>query len=213
MDGFPHPGEGDGADDSPIWPAFGDLMACLFGLFVLLFIGAITIQVGLGEDLEKEKQAHAADGLRLQGLEQALAVPLAAGRITLSGDTIAIGGSVLFSLNSAELRPEGAALLRELAEPLRGYLATRPERIMVSGYTDDLPLGPAAGFRDNWELSTERALTVTRALSGSGVPRRVLFAAGFGENDPVVPNTTSESRARNRRVEISLMPRRPGEGT
>jgi flagellar motor protein MotB len=193
---------------APVWPAFGDLMACLFGLFVLFFVWSVTFQVDLSEALAAEKEARGREQARLHALERALAAPLAEGRITLDGSTIGIRGSVLFSLNSAELRPEGARLLAELSGPLRAYAEERGgELLMVSGYTDDLSLGPSAGFRDNWELSAERALTVTRALIAAGVPSSRIFAAGFGAEHPVAANETREGRAQNRRVELAFMPR------
>ena len=196
------------ATESPIWPIFGDLMACLFGLFVLFFVWAITFQVELAESLEAERTSRAVESARLKELEQALAVPLAEGRITLIDGRIGIRGSVLFALASAEIQPEGALLLAHLALPLKMYLEKHAELIMVSGFTDDSPLVASAdGFKDNWELSAQRALTVTRLLTAAGLPPERIFAAGFGDSHPVVPNTTTENRAKNRRVEISPIPR------
>jgi flagellar motor protein MotB len=197
----------DTAETSAIWPVFGDLMACLFGIFVLFFVWAISFQVDLTASLRAEKEARAETNERLRVLESALSVPISQGQITLEGGTIAIRGSVLFPLNSPGLRPEGEALIAALVEPLMDYLSERDEMIMVSGFTDDLTLGPRAGFKDNWELSTERALTVTRQFVRAGMPEERIFAAGFGANHPVAPNTTSETRALNRRVEISPIPR------
>jgi flagellar motor protein MotB len=62
-------------------------------------------------------------------------------------------------------------------------------------------------FADNWDLSAQRALTVTRALIDEGVPSASVFAAAFGAEQPVAANTDEEGRARNRRVEISPVPR------
>jgi flagellar motor protein MotB len=193
---------------APIWPAFGDLMACLFGLFVLFFVWSVSLEGALLSDLARERETRATETARLEVLEKALAAPLAAGTITIAEGRIGIRGSVLFDLNSADLRDEGAALLRDLATPLRDYLASHNELLMVSGFTDDLPIrGAGSAFRDNWELSAERALTVTRALVDSGLPRDALFAAGFGDAHPVVPNSSAENRAQNRRVEIAPVPR------
>lgn len=193
---------------SPVWPVFGDLMACCFGLFVLFFIWAITFQVTLTEDLATERAARATERARLETLEQALAGPLAAGTITLVDGRIGIRGSVLFDSNSAELAPEGAKLLQSLAKPLAAYVANHDEVIMVSGYTDDQPIkGSPQGYRDNWELSTQRALTVTRALLAEGVPGDAIVAAGFGATHPIAPNDTPDDRAKNRRVEIAPIPR------
>lgn len=198
--------------EAPIWPAFGDLMSCLFGLFVLFFVWAVAIQVSITKVLETERATHIAESARLDALEHALAGPIAEGRITLVDGRIGIRGSVLFDLSSAQLKPEGRALLRDLSTALHTYLEQREELLMVSGFTDDMPFHQVqGGYRDNWELSAQRALTVTRALQESGLPRDWIFAAGFGESHPIVPNTSPENRARNRRVEIAPVPRTGGE--
>lgn len=200
--------EDEPQDQGAIWPVFGDLMACLFGLFVLFFVWAIAFQVDLAGDLAAERTARAAERARLESLERALAGPLAEGRITLTDGRIGIRGNILFGVNSADLQPEGTALLETLATPLRAYLESHDELIMVSGFTDDRPITVASrGYADNWELSAHRALTVTRALADAGVPADRLFAAGFGEAHPVAPNDSNENRAKNRRVEISPIPR------
>lgn len=205
-----HEDEELSAPFAPIWPVFGDLMACLFGIFVLFFVWAVAFQVDLTRDLEAERARRAAESARLTALERALAGPLADGRITFTDGRIGIRGSVLFGLNSAELAPDGAALLRGLAAPLQTYLASHDELIMVSGFTDDRPITASPqGYKDNWELSTQRALTVTRTLVGAGVPEGSVFSAGFGATHPVAPNDTVENRAKNRRVEIAPIPR-PG---
>ena len=67
---------------------------------------------------------------------------------------------------------------------------------MISGFTDDRPITASRqGYKDNWQLSAERALTVTRALVAACVPADAIFAAGFGAGHPVAPNDTSENRA------------------
>lgn len=190
-----------------VWPAIGDLMACLFGLFVLLFVGQVTMQLALTQDLVAEQAAHRAAADRLQSLERLLAGPLASGLVTVTDGRIGIRGSVLFDRSSSELTPEGRALLAQLAPPLRRYLEERHMSLMVAGFTDDLPITNSFSHRDNWELSSERALTVTRTLVTAGMPAEWLFAAGFGANHPVAPNDTEEHRARNRRVEITPVPR------
>jgi flagellar motor protein MotB len=190
-----------------VWPAISDLMACLFGLFVLLFVGQVTVQVALTEDLVREQAAHHAATERLESLERLLAGPLAHGLVTVSGGRIGIEGAVLFERSSAELSREGRALLTELAGPLRQYLGPRNLSLMISGFTDDLPITSQLNHVDNWELSAQRALTVTRALVTAGVPADSVFAAGFGSNHPVAPNDTEAHRALNRRVEITPVPR------
>ncbi|NLY93918.1 MAG: OmpA family protein [Myxococcales bacterium] len=193
--------------ETPIWPAFGDLMACLFGLFVLFFVWMVSIQVTLTEDLEEAHRDKEAAASRVEALEKALALPLAAGLITLTDGNIGISGGVLFDSASARLSEDGERLLESIAKPLVEYLAARGESVMVSGFTDDMPLTGYGTFKDNWELSAQRALTVTRALIRAGLPAEWVFAAGFGPNHPVASNDTPESRAKNRRVEIRPVPR------
>src|SRR5690606_21847268 len=121
---------------------------------------------------------------------------------------IGISGSVLFALNSDQLQPEGHALLQSLAAPLSGYLHSRGEILMVSGFTDDRPvLDSNLRFADNLELSAARALTVTRGLIAAGVPSAAVFAAAFGAEHPVGPNADDAGRAKNRRVEIAPIPK------
>ena len=79
---------------------------------------------------------------------------------------------------------------------------------MVSGFTDDLPIQKNNyRYQDNWELSAQRALTVTRALIEEGMPPEMVFAAAFGSQQPVAANDSGEGRARNRRVEMAPVPR------
>jgi flagellar motor protein MotB len=200
-------GASDEAGSTP-WMAFGDLMAGLLGAFVLVVVALVATQLDLTEQLAREQQQRQAEEQRRLALEQALAGPLAAGRVTLENGRIGISGSVLFAFNSDRLQPEGRQLLRSLAAPLGAYLGARDELLMVSGFTDDRQvLGANRKFDDNWELSAQRALTVTRELIDAGVPATRVFAAAFGAQQPVATNDTAQGRALNRRVEIAPTPR------
>ncbi|MCK6405176.1 MAG: OmpA family protein [Rhodocyclaceae bacterium] len=193
---------------APVWGVFGDLMAGLLGAFVLILVGVLGVQMELANSLEAEVKKRQQEEQRRIALEKALAIPLASGRVTLDNGRIGISGSVLFSLNSARLQPEGQQLLRALAAPLGAYLSARDELLMVSGFTDDRPVRDRnAQFEDNWELSAQRALTVTRALIQEGVPATSVFAAAFGAEQPVASNAEESGRARNRRVEMAPVPR------
>ncbi|ARP85404.1 OmpA family protein [Bordetella genomosp. 9] len=192
----------------PTWAVFGDLMSGLLGAFVLILVGVIAVQLELSAKLEAEVQQRQQETQRRQALEEALAAPLAAGRVTLVNGRIGISGSVLFALNSDQLQPEGREVLKSLAQPLAGYLRTRDEILMVSGFTDDQQVREGnRRFADNWELSAQRALTVTRELIAAGVPSNAVFAAAFGAEQPVASNADAEGRAKNRRVEIAPIPR------
>jgi len=198
-------------DTATVWAVFGDLMAGMLGAFVLILVCALGLQMELASQLEAEVQRREAETQQRQALEQALAGPLAAGRVTLVDGRIGISGSVLFAFSSAELQPEGRQLLKSLAAPLAAYLKARDEILMVSGFTDDRQVrGHSREFADNWELSAQRALTVTRTLIEEGVPASAVFAAAFGAQQPVASNADAEGRAKNRRVEMAPMPRRSG---
>ncbi|RQS03416.1 hypothetical protein DIE07_32065 [Burkholderia sp. Bp9002] len=201
----------DGGTESaaPVWPAFADLMSVLLGAFVLILVGVIGMQLQLTSKLEEAVRQRQQEAQQRKSLEQALAGPLAAGRVTLVNGRIGIAGNVLFALNSDQLQPEGRELLRTLAGPLAAYLKNRDEILMVSGFADDQQVHAGnRQFADNWELSAKRALTVTRAFIDSGVPSASVFAAAFGSEQPVSSNADDAGRAKNRRVEIAPVPRR-----
>jgi flagellar motor protein MotB len=99
-------------------------------------------------------------------------------------------------------------LLKSLAAPLATYLGTREEMLMVSGFTDDRQLRDGnKQFADNWDLSAQRALTVTRTLIEEGIPSSSIFAAAFGPEQPVASNGDVAGRAKNRRVEMAPVPK------
>lgn len=200
--------ENNSSDETPIWAIFGDLMSALVGIFVLLLVWVLGFQLQLAQDLKLEKQQRAQEQERLIALEQALAEPLANGRITIDNGRIGISGNVLFASNSAKLQQEGQKVLQSLVKPLQIYLSQRDQVLMVSGFTDDLPIQKNnRRFNDNWELSAQRALTVTRALIDQGMPEEQVFAAAFGAQQPAVPNTSPDNRKQNRRVEIAPVPK------
>jgi flagellar motor protein MotB len=183
-------------------------MSGLLGAFVLLLVGVLVVQLQLSASLQDEVKKRQAEEQRRITLEQALAGPLASGRITLANGRIGISGRLLFSLNSDQLQPEGRKLLSSLVTPLRAYLLARGELLMVSGFTDDRQVREGNNhFADNWELSAQRALTVTRALIEEGMPASLVFAAAFGSEQPLTPNVNETARAQNRRVEMAPVPR------
>jgi len=201
--------EDDGVESTaPVWAVFGDLMAGLVGAFVLVLIGVLLVQMDLVSSLQSEVAKRQQEEQRRMALEKALAIPLQSGRVTLNDGRIGISGSVLFALNSAELRPEGRQLLQSLVPPLQVYLGERDEMLMVSGFTDDRPIQQGnLRFADNLELSAQRALTVTRALIAEGMPQQRVFSAAFGAEQPVASNAEEQGRALNRRVEMAPVPR------
>jgi len=193
---------------APVWAVFGDLMSGLLGAFVLILVAVLGVQLELATNLEAEINKRQIEEQRRMTLEKALAIPLATGRITLNNGRIGISGRVLFALNSDQLQPEGRQLLNSLVIPLRAYLASRDELLMVSGFTDDRSIREGnSRFVDNWELSAQRALTVTRALIDEGMPSAMVFAAAFGAEQPITPNSDEAARQQNRRVEMAPVPK------
>jgi chemotaxis protein MotB len=125
-------------------------------------------------------------------------------KISLRGGRMIVNlpSGVLFASGKADLSPEGKAVLGEVA----GVLKEFPDRrFVIAGHTDNAPLR-GSKYKDNWELSTARSLTVTKYLIEAGVPPTALSAAGYGEFDPVGDNTTDAGKQENRRIEIILVP-------
>ena len=127
------------------------------------------------------------------------------GRLTVSIEegrmVINLPENVLFASGSAKLNEEGGKTLREIAGVL-GEFAER--RFQVEGHTDNIPI-KTQGY-SNWELSSERALSVVHLMVEAGVAPEHLSAAGFGPFRPRADNETAEGRALNRRIEIVMLP-------
>jgi len=110
--------------------------------------------------------------------------------------------TVLFASGSAEPSAKAKVTVPQIAFVLKKM----PDRtFMVVGHTDNAKLVNST-FKDNWELSTERALAVTRILVEAGMNPKHLIAAGEGEHHPVADNHSATGRQRNRRIEIVLLP-------
>ena len=91
------------------------------------------------------------------------------------------------------------------ANDVTARLATLGARIQVGHAADNVPIKNAK-FPSNWELSTARAVEVTKLLIAGGMKPQVLGAAGYADADPVASNDTPDGKAQNRRIEIVLEP-------
>lgn len=132
--------------------------------------------------------------------------------VRVVGDRFVFSSEVLFEPGSATLAPEGQSQIAGVAATLQEVAAVIPPEIdwiiRVDGHTDDVPLSGAGEFRDNWELSQARALSVVRFLQNElGFPPERMAATGFGEYRPVAEGDTPEARAQNRRIELKLTER------
>lgn len=136
------------------------------------------------------------DYIRDQGLNASVTVT----RET-PGIVIRFADSVLFDLGRDVIKPEAESLLERVAR----FLGGEEYHLRVEGHTDNLPISNER-FPSNWELSTARATRVVRFLAETQAidPRR-LSAVGFGEYRPLVPNTSDENRALNRRVDLVIL--------
>lgn len=115
---------------------------------------------------------------------------------------LALGTDILFDTGKTDIKPEGTSALSEVAEVLKGVTG---RRFQVSGHTDTVPI-KTKEFASNWELSAARALAVIKLLVEKGVRPDALSAAGYAEFDPAHANTSDKGRAKNRRIEIVMVP-------
>jgi chemotaxis protein MotB len=136
-----------------------------------------------------------------------LAALIEMGRLTISfrnGQVIInLPADVLFPSGRATLTEKGMASLNEVVKVLYAY---KDRRFIVAGHTDNLKIAPGGSFPDNWILSQTRALNVVQYMVEQGFQPTSLAAAGYAENDPIADNSTAEGRAKNRRIEIILVP-------
>jgi chemotaxis protein MotB len=121
-------------------------------------------------------------------------------------------GAIKYTVNSDLLFPSGGYQMSDRGKQIiAGFAAklapTQQNKILVSGYTDNHPIGPALarqGITSNEILSQKRAENVMEYIISQGVRPDLISAQGFGDTNPVAPNDTPQGRAQNRRVELSL---------
>lgn len=131
--------------------------------------------------------------------------------IRVVGDRFVFQSEVLFDSGQADVNPAGQGELDKLAEALLQLEGQIPPEIAwvlrVDGHTDARPLSGTGRFRDNWELSSARAISVVKYLISKGISPNHLVAAGFGEFQPLEAGDSDEVNARNRRIELKLTER------
>ncbi|MEM6661341.1 MAG: OmpA family protein, partial [Pseudomonadota bacterium] len=128
------------------------------------------------------------------------------------GDRFVFQSEVLFGSGTADLGAPGQAELSKLADIIRELSSRAPPDLnwvlRVDGHTDKLPLSGAGRYRDNWELSQARALSVVRYLvEVEGIPETRLAATGFGEHQPIYDGDDRDLMAANRRIEFKFTER------
>jgi len=132
--------------------------------------------------------------------------------VKIVGDRFVFSSEVLFDPGQADLQSAGQVEIQKVATILESVMDEIPDNIdwviRVDGHTDNIALSGQGQFKDNWELSQARALSVVRYMvTGLGFPPDRLAANGFGEFQPVNDANTESARAQNRRIEIKLTER------
>lgn len=107
---------------------------------------------------------------------------------------------VLFASGRADLKEPA----KQVLAPIAGELKKLPNDVIIEGHTDNVPI-KSGKYSSNWELSMARAYSVLRFMEEQGLSSRRLAGIGYGENRPAADNASVEGRAKNRRIEISLM--------
>jgi len=143
-------------------------------------------------------------------LRQLLAEDIAANRVAVESEgqraIVRVAGDGLFASGSDRVAPA----LRPVLDRIAGALVQVPGRVVVTGHSDNVPIR-SVRFPSNWHLSEARAESVVEILAASSAyPARYSYE-GRADTQPLADNSTAEGRARNRRVDISLLPMRPGE--
>jgi len=201
---------------------YGDLMSYLMIFFLILFsfsiggekkfaegISSVQKQFGgkddqnaLSRQKSRERELSVADDMKSKlhskGLQKFASVEVTERKIRVT-----LTEPVLFALGRANLKEGAVPMLHEFAESVRAL----PNLIVVEGHTDNVRVagGP---YPSNWELSMARAASVIRYLiDDEGMDPSRISGVGFAEFQPVAPNDTPEGRAKNRRIELSLLRR------
>lgn len=210
-------GEHPGAIDTNLWMVpYADLMTVMVILFLALFAYSYSMRTPeyeralrrLESEMASRAEAPEAD-LKLREAELAvdarkllegLALKDFGVRVSERYIHFSLPTPVLFATGSAALTPDSARVLK----PLAALLSRTANPVLVSGHTDDRPIvgGP---YATNWELSAARAFSVIRHLSELGLAPERFSARGYGEHRPAGSNATEEGRARNRRIELSIV--------
>jgi len=172
----------------------------LFSLTASVFLSACVSQSSYDQLQAQYQQA--------QQQNAALSAQVAADKAQICR----LQGAIKYTVNSDLLFPSGGWQMSDRGKQIIANMATKlaptqQNKILVSGYTDNAPIGPALqrqGITSNQDLSQKRAENVMEFLISQGVKPDLISAKGFGEADPVATNDTAKGRAQNRRVELSV---------
>ncbi|MBI2070995.1 MAG: flagellar motor protein MotB [Elusimicrobia bacterium] len=202
---------------------YGDLMSYLMLFFLLMFSFSMSeegisfieslseVQKTFGGEENKEllerkskivKEEELAKDLQEKfggkaGLDKFTQVELSEEKIKIT-----LREAIVFDPGEIDLKPTAKTVLHEVAE----FVGSMPNRIVVEGHTDNIPVPKGSRFVSNWVVSMARAYRVLKYFSDEEkIPAERLACVGYGEHQPIADNTTPEGRAKNRRIEITLV--------
>lgn len=205
------------------WLVFTDFSFGVLTMILLAFIALWTLKEDFKSEFIKKNEAFTRKEKEYQELKKSkdeadkqiqnyqkmigaeLKTQVEQGLIAITDAGIDIQESLLFPNASASITSSGQGVLEYVAKALQ--VAAQSDStfmVMVCGFTDDIPMDSKT--YSNWELSSERATHVVKSLIAKGFNPERIFAAGFGEYQPKVPNNSKINRAINRRVEIRRVP-------
>src|SRR5687767_6605463 len=191
--------------------------ALLLSLIVPVFLSACAGDVSQSkydgvvaenQQLQSQNQQLQSQNQQLQGQNQQLQQQVAAGQQHIdrlqSAIKYTVNSDLLFPSGDWEISDAGKDVIAKVAKVLAPQ---QQERLVVNGYTDNASIGAGLqqqGITSNQVLSEKRAEAVMQYLISQGVKPELVGSQGFGEADPIAPNSTAQGRAMNRRVEITL---------
>lgn len=198
---------------------YGDLMSYLMIFFLVLFSFSITrndkaksrkyeeslgnIQKAFGGKVDEKRMERAKAREEESAVESQLKKSVSSLVQIESSEhmvKLVLPEGVLFSSGRADLAESAKRILAPIADELKKL----PNEILIEGHTDNVPI-KRGKYTSNWELSMARAYSVLQFMAEQGIQARHLAGIGYGENRPIGDNATAQGRARNRRIEISLM--------
>ncbi len=159
------------------------------------------------ENQKLKEQLEKASSITREDLENKLKDEIGNGEmnVTQEGGRVIINlyDRITFDLGNGELKKSGAKVLNKIISALNQY---KDRKIYIEGNTDNIPIR-GGKYKDNWELSTNRSLSVLRyILSRTNIPEKNFVAVGNGEFNPLKPNSNENNKSINRRVDIVILP-------
>lgn len=159
------------------------------------------------EDMERAKAAADKRNKAFRDLLAKFKAMMDAGKLKVEVRNglmlVKLPDNILFDPGKTELKKEGQEAIAQVTGILNSI---EGRKFQVAGHTDNVPTGKNSRYRSNWELSSQRALTVLDLMVKEGMDAKRLSAAGYADVLPVAANDTDDGKRQNRRIEIVLQP-------